>query len=178
MPLRDLSAYLDDDALDIPVDGRTYRIESPDAETGLRLTAMATLGGKIADGDAEVSADELESLQLDDGQEQDFTRMVLGKTLDEMVADGVTWVKIQRVTRYAFLYFAMSPEAADQAASKGVLQGEGAAPNREQRRQASRDGASKTQKQGSTGGTTSPRRPAQQRKAGASGGATSSRNGT
>lgn len=160
MALKDLSSFLDDDAIDVPIDGKTYRIESPDAKTGLFLSAMANLGVKATAG-GEIDEDDLASLDLDDDKERDFMRTVLGDTLDELVADGVKWVKIQRVSRYAFLYFAIGEEAADEALANGTLTGEAKAPNRAQRRAVSRGGASKARKPASTATTTSPRKPRQ-----------------
>ncbi|WP_052372637.1 DUF7426 family protein [Amycolatopsis taiwanensis] len=157
--LRDLGSFLDDDALEIPVDGKVYRIASPDAETGLFLAGLAQLGEKAVSGQP-ITAEEFARLKLNDEQEGDFMRMVLGDTLDELVADGVKWTKIQRVNRYAFLFFSLGPEAADRALESGVLTGEAMAPNRAQRRAASRAGAATTKRAASTGGTTSPRKPA------------------
>lgn len=160
MAIKDFSSFLDDDAIRFPLDGKTYRIESPDAKTGLLLSGMANLGVKASAG-GEIGESDLASLDLDDAEERDFMRMVLGDTLDELVADGVSWVKIQRISRYAFIYFAMGEDAADEALASGALSGEAPAPNRAKRRAASRGGATSTKRLASTAGTTSPpkRRP-------------------
>lgn len=164
MTLRDLASFLDDDALEIPVDGKTYRFESPDGETGLFLAGLAQLAEKAARGE-QLTVEEFAKLKLSDEQENDFMRMVLGGTLDEMVADGVKWTKIQRVNRYAYAYFALGPEAADRLLQSGALAGEAPAPvNRSARRAASRAGATSTRKAASTAGTTSRRKPAPKRK--------------
>lgn len=157
MALKDLAAYLDDDSIDIPVDGTLYKVSSPDAKTGLFLSAMANLGVKASSG-GEISEDDLASLNLDDERERDFMRTVLGDTLDELVADGVSWVRIQRISRYAFLFFAVGEDAADQALESGALSGEAQAPNRAARRAASRAGATKTSAPDSTAGTTTARK--------------------
>jgi hypothetical protein len=150
MALKDLSAFLDDDALDIPVGGKTYRVASPDGETGLRLAALANLSVAVAD-ESPVTDRDRDRLRLDDEQEHDFMRDVLGGTLDELFADGVSWVRIQRLGRYCFLYFTMGEEAADGMTSQ---EGEAAAPPPE-----SWDGANATRTAGSTAGTTSPPTP-------------------
>lgn len=138
MAVRDLAAYLDDDDLVVPVGGNTYRIPSPDAETGLYLAGLAQLGTKAYAG-GDVTEDELDSLNLDDDDERDLMQKVLGSAYDEMRADNVSWVRLQRISRYAFLYFAVSPEAADEAARKATDDlGETPAPNRASRRAATK----------------------------------------
>lgn len=164
MALKDLSSFLDDDAIDVPVDGKTYRIESPDAKTGLLLSSMVNLGVKASSG-GEISDADLASLDLDDDRERDFMRMVLGDTLDELVENGVSWVKIQRISRYAFLYFAVGEEAADEALKSGALSGEAPAPNRAARRAGSRGAATTTKRRASTAGTSSTKAPARRSRA-------------
>ena len=39
-------------------------------------------------------------------------RDVMGATLDELTADGVSWVRIQKLNRYLFIHFAMGEDAA------------------------------------------------------------------
>lgn len=164
----DFGSYLDDDAIDTPPlsstkhpDGRSYRIPSPDAATGIRLTAMVSLGVDLATG-AELSQADADKLKLDDAAEVEFLREVLGSAYDELVTDGVSWVRIQRLGRFALLYFTLGPEAAAQEAQRSS--GEAHAPNRETRRKkASPVGSSgtgrSTPRRGSTAGTTSPRKP-------------------
>lgn len=173
MAYADLGAWLDDDGLDIPVpstkypDGHTYRVPSPDAATGLRLTALVNLGVALAAGQ-EVDPEEAAKLRLDDGQEREFLPTVLGAAYQQMLDDGVSWVRIQRVGRYALLHFTLGPEAATEAASKGGQSGEAPAPNRETRRvKPSRAGSSatarSTRSRGSTAVTKSPGKPAKAR---------------
>lgn len=164
MAVKDLSSYLDDDALEITVDGKTYRVESPDAKTGLFLASLANIGVNAASG-GQVSDADLERLDLDDVEERDFMKMVLGDTLDELIYDGVKWTKIQRLARYCFIAFAIGEEAADDALKNGTLSGEAAAPNRAARRAASRGGATKTPRRASTAGTTSTKTPARKPRA-------------
>lgn len=159
MAVRDLSAFLDDDALELPIDGVTYLIPSPDAKTGLWLTALADLGVAAATGTA-IDKDDLGKLKLDNDEEQSFIARVLGSGYDQMVAGGVSWVKIQRASRYAFVYFAIGPEQADAALVSGRLMGEAPAPNRSTRRKAKATAPS-TRSRGSIAGTTPRRRPAQ-----------------
>lgn len=166
----DLGSYLDDDALDTPPipstkhpAGRSYRIPSPDADTGVRLTAMVTLGVAFASG-ADLDQREAKKLKLDDNQEKDFLEDVLGSAYGEMVADGVSWTRIQRLGRYCLLHFTLGPEAA----ADEVQRGEAPAPNRATRRAKKATGSSpassaaaKSSTRGSTASTTSRRkRPA------------------
>jgi hypothetical protein len=164
MALKDLSSFLDDDAIDVPIDGKTYRVESPDAKTGLFLASLANVGVKAAAG-GEVDQADVDKLDLDDDEERDFMQMVLGDTLAELVADGVSWTKIQRLSRYCFIHFAVGEEAADDALKSGALSGEAPAPNRAKRRAASRGGATTTKRLASTAGTTSTKTPARKPRA-------------
>src|SRR5690625_3533188 len=114
--------YLEDDALELDgirsreyPDGKTYRIESPDADTGLYLAALGDIMLRAGTG-APVSDDQVSRLKLDDDQELELMDRVLGETKDEMIADGVKWVHLRGVSKYAFIYFAVGKEQADQAA--------------------------------------------------------------
>lgn len=167
MALADLGAFLDDDVLEVPVagtvhpDGRTYRIPSPDAETGLRLTALANLGAAVAVG-REVNAADVDALRMNDDDEREFLEQILGSAYGELIADKVSWVRIQRLGRYAFVYFAMGPEAAQEYVNRAMSSGGSAVPSREQRRAARKTSSSPassatakpTRSQGSTAGTT------------------------
>jgi len=113
----DLAGYLDDDSVEVPgipstahPDGKTYTFASPDAKTGLFLASLANLAVKARlGGDIGKQAAKLE---LDDDQERDLMRDVMGSTLDELTADGVSWVRIQKLNRYLFIHFAMGEGAA------------------------------------------------------------------
>lgn len=164
MALKDLSSFLDDDAIDFPIDGKTYRVESPDAKTGLFLASLANVGVKAASG-ADLGQTDIDKLDLDDDEEHDLMRMVLGDTLDELLADGVKWTKIQRLNKYCFIYFAIGEDAADEALKSGALAGEAPAPNRAARRAGSRGAVTTTRRRTSTAGTTSTKAPARKPRA-------------
>jgi hypothetical protein len=113
----DLAGYLDDDSVEVPgipstafPDGKTYRFASPDAKTGLFLAFLANLAVKARLG-GDIGA-QAAALELDDDQERDLMRDVMGATLDELTADGVSWVRIQKLNRYLFIHFAMGEDAA------------------------------------------------------------------
>ena len=133
----DLAGYLDDDSVEVPgirsvkhPEGFTYIFDSPDAKTGLFLASLANLAVKARlGGDIGAQAAELE---LDDDQERDLMRDVMGSTLDELIADGVSWVRIQKLNRYLFMLFAMSEGQADEMVQRS---GEASVPaNRAARR--------------------------------------------
>jgi hypothetical protein len=125
----DLDGFLGDDSVevDIPSEkyptGKTYRFASPNARTGLVLARLANIATRARLG-ADIGA-EAAKLELDDDQERDLIRDVLGATsliadppitvsgLDEMLADDVSWVRIQRLNQYLFIRFAMSEDAAE-----------------------------------------------------------------
>lgn len=137
----DLSGYLDDDCVEVPgirsvkhPEGFTYHFDSPDAKTGMFLAALADLGVKASAG-VDIGA-QAARLELDDDQERDLMRDVMGSTLDELLADGVSWVRIQRLNKLLFIHFAMGEEMAAQ-----VLKASGEAPvpaNRAARRAATK----------------------------------------
>ncbi|WP_103342603.1 DUF7426 family protein [Amycolatopsis sp. CA-126428] len=156
MTVKDLSAYLADDALSIPVDGTTYRIPSPDALTGLKLMSVYLISE-----DVEITEEAAQALADD---KRDYVSLVLGTALDEMVAGGVSWIKIQRIARYALLFFTLGEEVADHAMTSGALSGEAPAPSPNGRRtRASRAGATTTRQAASTAGTTSRKEPSAKR---------------
>lgn len=138
---KDLESFLNDDAITTPPikskkhpEGKPYKIQSPDAETGLRLNGLATIAAKAAAGQ-EVSPDDVKSLVMDDAEERVFLEQVLGDAYHEMLADGVSWTSLQRLGQYAFSYFAVSPAAANKGVREGIFAGKVQTPtNREARR--------------------------------------------
>ncbi|QXJ40748.1 hypothetical protein [Curtobacterium phage Parvaparticeps] len=134
-----LNDFLNDDPIRVTIkstkypDGKEYKVASPDAQTGLTLTALTNLGMRAASGET-LTPDDGKELVLDDDDERDLYDRVLGDTYAELKADNVPWVSIQRLGQYAMIYFGMSAQAATEALSKGVLLGEAARPNRAQRR--------------------------------------------
>lgn len=160
-----ISQFLDfmgeDDGFDSPLmpsraypDGKSYHISSPDAETGLRLNALAEITLKMNKG-VEVSEFDVQRLRMDDRQEQEFAGEVLGNdVLDQMLADGCKWEHIRRLTQYAFTYFGVSPEAAENAAKQGLFSGKAPRQNRQQRR----SGEAKSARQGSGGSKKAPKK--------------------
>ena len=156
MALIDLGDYLADDQLVIPLPGGALvHIPSPDAETGLWLQEFLELGVRASSGDA-ISDEDRSRLQLDDAAEHDLMARILGTGLQEAKDAGASWVQLQRICRFALLWFGAGPEAAEAWMKDGANLGESAAPNRAERRAASRSGRGQSSPgRASTGGSTS-----------------------
>lgn len=149
--------FLEDDALEIPgvksrkyPEGKTYFIPSPDAETGMRLSALAEIAVKVNKA-IDVNERDVRRLHLDDTEEREFAQQVLGPVYEELIEDGVSWVRLQRITQYAYVHFAFSPEAAREAADRGVFAGKAPARNRAERRAKPKTGAAPKAPRASTG---------------------------
>lgn len=143
--------------LDLPIDGKTYRISEPNAETGLRLQAVVSLGVSAA---AKRDPRATDLALLNDDQEIDLYRDALGTAYDEMRADGLDWPRFRLAGMTAVLYWGASEDAAQ---AFWEAKGKAEAPaNREERRTASKGSrstaaASKTRRRASSSGTTSRR---------------------
>lgn len=128
--LSELTDFLEDDGFETPVlpsrnfrEGKKYYIPSPDAETGLFLSALIDLSFKQQSGIA-ISEEDAKKLNISNREERDFSRRVLSdEVVDEMLEDGVKWTHLQRITQYAFIYFAIGKEAADLAVENGLFKG-------------------------------------------------------
>ena len=115
-------------------EGKTYRIPAPDIATGQKLAGLMDIAGKMAN-DAEVTEADVRRLHLDDDEEREFSRMVLGTAYDELLADGVPWPTFQRISRWAFLAVTLSEDQANDPKMVDFIMGKTAAPaNRSQRR--------------------------------------------
>jgi len=144
MPRLDLADFLDDDALEIELasakhpGGKVYTIPSPDATTGIFLTAMANLGIRAAKGDKDLTEADVKSLKLNDAEEKDLVEVVLGTAYQELIDDGISWEKIRRLSQYAFAYYAMGPQAAVKGVESGAFTGKAPEKNRAARRSSTR----------------------------------------
>lgn len=133
--LSELMDFLEDDGFDSPLlpsrkfrEGKTYHIPSPDAETGLFLSALIDLSFKQQSGIA-ISEEDTKRLTISNRDERDFSRRVLSEeVVEEMLEDGVKWTHLQRLTQYAFIYFAVGKQAADLAVQNGLFKGKVATP--------------------------------------------------
>lgn len=109
MPTFDDLGELLSPTLDLPVGGRTYRVPSPPAETGLRLQAIfagayfAVSGDKVRGG----------KTSLDDDEEQDIYAASLGPVYAQMVEDGCTYEQIKHAGLTAFIWHTAGASAAE-----------------------------------------------------------------
>ncbi|MEV0553134.1 hypothetical protein AB0I27_06700 [Streptomyces sp. NPDC050597] len=159
MAFEALSDYLDD-SLTLPVGGRTYRIEAPSAETGLRVQAVMQAAAVAAEGgqpDREV---------LDDAAELDLFRAVLGDAYDQLLADGVNWPTLKHVARTALAWIMYDREAAETLWSGG---GKAPAPVNRADRRARSGAANSTRNPDSSSGTSTHRARPARRKGGGRG---------
>ncbi|MFC8267819.1 hypothetical protein ACFUIZ_19110 [Streptomyces cinereoruber] len=164
---RALDAFLDD-YIDLPIKGRdgttrTYRIEDPSAEDGVRIERITSLAARLAAGGAAPDAP-----VLSDEEERDLYRMCLGDQYDRLLAD-LKWAAFKHVALTTMFWVVADLETAKKYWETG--QQPGKAPNRETRRRAPRDSsasaaASTTQSPASTSGTRAGSRRRSRRQAG------------
>jgi hypothetical protein len=145
-----------DDWLELPVlckDGQTrpFRIPSPPAEDGLRVEEITKAAARLfLNG---VSPDEE---LLDDDEEKDLYRLVLGSMHDEILAE-VSWTRFRHVALTTMVWIVQDRDAAARYWSAGGDPSR-LAPNRAARRQpksqrSASAAASTTRSRGSTSGT-------------------------
>lgn len=145
-----------DDYLELPVsvgDGQTrvYRIPSPTARAGLRVEQITKAAAKLY-----LTGTAPEEEFLDDDEERDLFRLVLGPVHDEIAAD-LSWTRFRHVAMTTMVWVLNDRDTAAKFWSSGgdpsLL-----APNRAARRQQKSPqsvsvGANTTRSQGSTSGT-------------------------
>ncbi|MFG2963587.1 hypothetical protein ACGFZS_09885 [Streptomyces sp. NPDC048288] len=124
-----------DDYLELPVRGRdgevrTYRIEDPSAEDGIKIERITSLAARLAAGGTAP-----ESPVLDDEAELDLYRACLGAAYEDLRAD-LSWGAFKHVALTSMFWVTTDRETALQFWRTG--QQPGKAPNRAARRQASR----------------------------------------
>ncbi|MFD5901716.1 hypothetical protein ACFWHG_09455 [Streptomyces microflavus] len=143
-----------DPFLELPVTGkdgetRTYRIEDPSAEDGLKIERITTLAARLAAGGEAPTAP-----ALDDEQELDLYRMCLGATYAPLLAE-VSWARFRHTALTAMMWITADRETAEAYWNTGAAPGKA---NRAERRSAkhgssAKAAASTTRKPGSTSGT-------------------------
>lgn len=145
----DLTEFLGDGGEDLKIpstehpEGRWYHFRSPNFETGLWLKNVIEfgqkanirerVGGKLTAEEARDLAKDVGKLVLDDDEEQDMYRRVMGDTFDEMRADDVNWDNTQRV--FGIL---LNKWGNSQPIEVTLEKGKATAPNRTARRAAAK----------------------------------------
>lgn len=145
MAFKDLAEVLDD-TLRIPVSGKEYVIHGVTAETGLWFQAIVEVGkvqadairkaeeaGEAAPQEVDVPADIERVLEAAHGR--DLQREALGDTLDELIADGVSQVRINHLAQTVVLWTVAGRPQAEEYFNSG---GKAVPPNRAARRTATR----------------------------------------
>lgn len=116
MSFRDLDEFFDS-SLRLPVRGKTYVIESPDARTGLWCQRIVALSAKAKAGS--LDDDDAAALQLDDDEERDLFERLLGPAFEEMVADNLPWEHVKHCGLTALIWAAGNVEAAEEFWASG-----------------------------------------------------------
>lgn len=151
--LQQLGSFLDP-ILAIPYRGKTYEVQAVDAETGLRLQKLVAAGVRTAlDGEIDPATIEL----VNDADEQGFYETILGPVYDQLIEDKVSSPALKFIGQTALMWHAQDFELAE---TFWRAEGKAPAPNREQRRTATRTrtaAAPTTQTPKSANGTTTPK---------------------
>lgn len=151
--LKQLGSFLDP-ILAVPYRDKTYQIPAVDAETGLRLQKLVAAGVRTAlDGEIDPATIEL----VNDADEQGFYETILGPVYAELIADGASSPAVKYIGQTALMWHAQDFEMAE---TFWKAEGKAPAPNRAQRRTATRTStaaAPTTQKRASASGTTTPK---------------------
>lgn len=156
MDFQDLDDFLVVPPIRLPIRGTVYEFPGEiDGRTFLALQRL--IGGAIeaASSGKELDADTLGTVLVDDDSEVGMRDALMGGVDKQMADDGLTSAHIQHVFRTLVVWHTAGPEAAEKA---WRTVGEVPAPNREQRRAASKGSASTTKSPASGSGTTTPLR--------------------
>ncbi|WP_166375974.1 DUF7426 family protein [Aeromicrobium phragmitis] len=114
---KDLDDFFDP-TLRLPIRGKEYVIQPVDAATGVWVQRLFEVGVRLQSGD-DVEEAQLASLKLDDAEERDTFRRVLGDTYDEMVADNVPWPYIKHAGTTTLIWIATDKDRAEAYWSAG-----------------------------------------------------------
>lgn len=157
MAFKDLAELADDPVLELPIDGQIFVVHGVDAETGIWANLVLELG------QAAKAGKDVDGSRLDDDQERDAYRRLLGDTYQELLDAGVKWERIKHCAYTALIWITSSMSNAEEFWLTWQKSAEGEAealePNRASRR-ASAAAASTTRKRASTSGTRVSKTPA------------------
>lgn len=146
MALEEAAAWLDGDLI-LPIGGKKYRVPEYSAEVGLRVEAvLAASRGKAGSRHRQV---------LDDEEEKDLYRDVLGPAYDELLAAGVTWARLKHCAVTAMFHFNISEAAAEAHWNRGAQEGKAVSRSSRPATRGTTAAASTTKPRASTSGTRS-----------------------
>lgn len=151
--LEQLGSFLDP-ILAVPYRGKTYQVPAVDAETGLRLQKLVSAGVRTA---LEDKIDPATIELVNDAEELGFYETVLGPVYDELLVDGASSPAVKFIAQTALMWHAQDYAM---AAEFWRAEGKVPAPNREQRRTATKTrtaAAPTTKRRASRSGTTTPK---------------------
>lgn len=117
MSFKDLDDFFDS-SLRLPIRGKTYVVPSPDAKTGLWVQEALTVAAQAKAGQ-DVDPNTLAALELDDDEEKDLFKRILGTAHAEMVADNLPWEWIKHAGTTALIWAAGNTEAAERFWNSG-----------------------------------------------------------
>lgn len=111
MAFQDLAEMLDP-RLPLPIGGKLYYVQSPDIKTGLRSQATVAVAAKLKVGEI-VTPEDVAALNLNDAEETEFTRSMLGAVMDEMQADGLPWEFVRHAAKTVFMWVVSDRDEAE-----------------------------------------------------------------
>lgn len=137
--------------IDLPIKGKTYSIESVDAETGLwaqRMMSAAGLVEQAEESGKDITSEEIASLRLDDKQEIDLYRRLMGEAYDQMLADKVPWEWVKLAGTTTLIWCVSTRDEAEKFWNAG------GSPEAKRPEPQDRKAPARKARQGSTGGKT------------------------
>jgi hypothetical protein len=158
MSFKDLRETLSP-GLELPIGGKTYLIKPISAAVGLRMQDLMAVAAKVAKAqkdNTEYTPTEGDTVILTDAAEADLFKEALGDSWDEMLAD----LSFEELKLCALTVIFHATQGADFAETYWNAGGKAPAPNRAERRMATRTrtGADSTTKtRASRSGTTTPK---------------------
>ncbi|MBM7767361.1 DUF7426 family protein [Glutamicibacter nicotianae] len=167
MALKDLDAVLGE-GHSLPVRGKTYLIPHASAHVALRFQRfldIAQRAHEAQENDQEVRLSDDDKLVLTDAQENDIIVQTLGPELHETLTrdEGLAYEHVKLMAYYSLFHAVFGADKAEAYWNSG---GKAPAPNRAERRTATRTrtgGASTTRKPASRNGTSTPKAKTQTR---------------
>lgn len=152
MAFKDLGDWAQLAGLRLPIGGRVYELPPIDAELGPRVQALIDYGIDIAFGN-DPDGEEV----LSDVAERDLYKEVLGAAYDAMQADRVPWPALKHAAMTSIIDATRSREEAELYWER---LGKPEPANPPVKKPADRKATASRTRSGSTGGTTSPKKPA------------------